>query len=101
MYWRPGCVYCASLRRRLRRTGLTYQEIDIWDDLKAASYVRSVNHGNETVPTVTVAGHPLTNPSAGQVLKLVQQEAAHLLPAPGTGERSRFWWPWRGGPMSG
>ncbi|MEU9069832.1 MULTISPECIES: mycoredoxin [Streptomyces] len=99
MYWRPGCPYCAMLRRQLRRTGLSYEPVDIWKDQSGASYVRSVNHGNETVPTVAVAGHPLTNPSARQVLEAVRRHAPHLLPEDAPADTARRWWrprwPWR------
>lgn len=37
-------------------------------DQDAAEYVRSVNGGHETVPTVVVDGHPLTNPDPALVL---------------------------------
>ena len=96
MYWRPGCPYCAILRMRLRRTGLSYEAVDIWKDENGAAYVRSVNNGNETVPTVTVAGHPLTNPGAREVLEAVRQHAPHLLPetTPDAGAR-RWRRPWR------
>jgi glutaredoxin-like protein len=90
VYWRPGCPYCLVLRRQLRRTGLDYQEINIWDDPHGAAFVRSVNGGDETVPTVAVAGHALTNPSAGQVLDLVRNHAPDLLPVAGPARRRRW-----------
>ncbi|MFC8274014.1 mycoredoxin [Streptomyces sp. NPDC057271] len=98
VYWRPGCPYCAVLRRRLRRAGLAYEAVDIWQDEKAAAFVRSVNSGNETVPTVAVAGHTLTNPSVRQVTDLIRQHAPHLLPSPAQSPdaRGRYrGWPWR------
>lgn len=66
----PGCPFCASLRHRLRRTGLAFEEINIRKDPAAASLVRSVAQGNETVPTVFVDGTALINPSAREVLRL-------------------------------
>ncbi|GAA3004449.1 mycoredoxin [Streptosporangium longisporum] len=74
VYWRPGCPYCMRLRTRLRLTGLRYSEVDIWKDPDAAAFVRSVADGNETVPTVTVAGRAMVNPSAGQVLTAARAE---------------------------
>ena len=41
--------------------------VDIWDDTEAAAFVRSVNDGNETVPTVVIDGKPHTNPAPSQV----------------------------------
>ena len=67
VYWRRGCPFCASLRRGLRRAGLPTTEVDIWADPTAAAFVRGHAGGNETVPTVDVAGTVLVNPSAHQV----------------------------------
>ena len=71
VYIRPGCPYCFTLRRGLRRAGLYFREINIWDDSDAAAFVRSVANGNETVPTVTVGEVSLVNPSAQRVHALV------------------------------
>lgn len=68
LYWRPGCAFCAILRRRLRRAGIALDEHDIWSDPVAAAFVRSVAGGNETVPTVVVDGVALVNPSSREVL---------------------------------
>ena len=63
VYWRPGCVFCARLRGRLgRRLGRKAVWVNIWQDEAGAAYVRSVNDGNETVPTVVIDGEPMTNP---------------------------------------
>lgn len=94
VYWRPGCPYCFSLRRGLERTGLPVQWHNIWDNDQDAAYVRSVNQGNETVPTVDVAGKPLTNPSSRHVLAEVRARAPHLLP-PEDGAPKLSWLPWR------
>lgn len=89
VYWRPGCPYCRSLRRALRGSGLVYREVDIWDDRSGAAHVRSVAGGNETVPTVDVAGHALVNPRLKQVLAAVGEHAPDLLPA--SQPRKRWW----------
>ncbi len=70
VYWRPGCPYCMSLRRGLRRAGLPTDEIDIWSQPTAASFVREHADGSETVPTVDVAGTVLVNPSARRVIEV-------------------------------
>jgi glutaredoxin-like protein len=80
VYWRPGCKYCMKLRMRLRFTRLQYVEVNIWRTVEAAAFVRSVADGNETVPTVTVAGKVLVNPSKRQLLEAVETYASHLLP---------------------
>ncbi|NLG20540.1 MAG: NrdH-redoxin, partial [Actinomycetales bacterium] len=36
--------------------------VNIWQDDEAAAFVRSVNDGNETVPTVVIDGEAHTNP---------------------------------------
>ncbi|WP_406407810.1 glutathione S-transferase N-terminal domain-containing protein [Streptomyces halstedii] len=80
VYWRPGCPYCMKLRLRLRFSGLTHTEVNIWRNPDAAAFVRSVADGNETVPTVAVAGHALVNPSKREVVRAVTEHAPHLLP---------------------
>ncbi|ROQ60213.1 glutaredoxin-like protein [Streptomyces sp. 840.1] len=78
VYWRPGCPYCMKLRLRLRFTKLEYTEVNIWRDPDAAAFVRSVADGNETVPTVTVGGKAMVNPSKRQVMAAAAR-------APGSG----------------
>ena len=70
VYSRPGCPYCFLLRRGLRRRGVAFTEIDIWQQPEAAAAVRAVADGNETVPTVQVAGRWLVNPRAADVQHL-------------------------------
>ncbi|GAC1311981.1 MAG: mycoredoxin [Acidimicrobiales bacterium] len=84
VYWRPGCGFCSSLRRRLHRAGLVVTEINIYDDADATRLVRSVAHGNETVPTVVIGTRALVNPRLEDVLAVVRADAPHLLPAVGT-----------------
>ena len=68
MFSTSWCGYCRRLRGDLERQGLTYSAVDIERDPVAAEYVRSVNGGNETVPTVLFPdGSAMTNPSATQV----------------------------------
>jgi glutaredoxin-like protein len=89
-YWRPGCPFCYVLRRGLRRVGLRLDEVDIWADPEAAAAVRGITGGDETVPTVVVAGHAMVNPSTRQVLAAVHRYAPQLVPAPDAGPRP--WW---------
>jgi len=79
VYWRPGCPYCAALRRGLRRAGLATTEVNIWSDPEAAGIVRSIAGGNETVPTVVVAGTGLVNPRVRAVLEAVHAVAPDLV----------------------
>lgn len=68
VYWRPGCLSCARLRLRLGSLGAKATWVDIWADAEAAAFVRDVNHGNETVPTVILAGgDAIANPDPARV----------------------------------
>lgn len=79
VYWRPGCTYCMKLRLQLRFTRLRYTKVNIWSDPEAAAFVRSVADGNETVPTVTVAGRAMVNPSKRRLMEAVGTYAPHAL----------------------
>ncbi|WP_081241004.1 glutaredoxin domain-containing protein [Streptomyces viridosporus] len=67
VFWRPGCTYCLQLRIRLGRSARQLHWVDIWRDPAGAAAVREANDGNETVPTVVVAGRPHTNPDPSWV----------------------------------
>ena len=67
IYHRPGCTYCIRMKAALGPLGKQATWVDIWEDDDAAEFVRSVNGGNETVPTVMINGRPNTNPSPGTV----------------------------------
>lgn len=71
VYWRPGCGFCSMLRAGLQRHGISFREVNIWDDPDAAAFVRSVARGNETVPTVTVGSVSLVNPSVDEIAELL------------------------------
>lgn len=86
VYWRPGCPYCAALRRDLRRRGIAATWRNIWTDQQARTYVRSVNAGNETVPTVRFGDQSLTNPSGAEVAALLGVEDK-----PAVRSRARMW----------
>lgn len=67
IYHRPGCTFCARLRLKLTGVKSRAHWVDIWADDDAAAYVRLVNDGNETVPTVVIDGVPHTNPDPSAV----------------------------------
>ncbi|MFE2506899.1 glutaredoxin domain-containing protein [Streptomyces naganishii] len=67
VFWRPGCAYCLRLRLRLGVNARRLHWVDIWRDAAGAALVREANDGNETVPTVFVAGRPHTNPDPAWV----------------------------------
>ncbi|MFF5110368.1 glutaredoxin family protein [Streptosporangium sp. NPDC000509] len=62
VYWRPGCRFCLRLRIRLGRHAYRMHWVDIWRDPEGAAAVRAATGGDETVPTVVVAGKPHVNP---------------------------------------
>lgn len=82
LYWRPGCLFCVRLRRGLRRRSIPLNEVNIWEDRVAGLTVRSLTGGDETVPTVTIAGAVLVNPTVRQVLVEIRLRAPGLLPGP-------------------
>lgn len=67
VFWRPGCKHCVRLRIRLGRNARQLHWVNIWRDPAGAAAVRAANDGNETVPTVVVAGRPHTNPDPAWV----------------------------------
>ena len=67
MYMRPGCPFTAKLRAKLALARIPYTKVDIWQDKDAAAVVRSVNNGNELVPTVQVGEVFLSNPSVREI----------------------------------
>jgi glutaredoxin len=62
IYWRAGCTFCIRLRFALGPAGRRAVWVNIHRDPAAAARVRSVNDGNETVPTVFVGDQAHTNP---------------------------------------
>ncbi len=68
MYSTPWCGYCIRLKHQLKREGISFTEINIAHDSKAARLVEQANGGNQTVPTVVLAdGTTFTNPSLRQI----------------------------------
>ncbi len=63
VYHRAGCLYCQRLAHSLGRLRADALWVDIWADADAAAYLRSVNDGCETVPTVVIDGVAHVNPS--------------------------------------
>lgn len=68
VYWRPGCQYCMRLRRSLGDRAGDVTWVNIWADDEAAAFVRSLNDGNEQVPTVVTGAHDRVDPTADAVV---------------------------------
>lgn len=77
VYWRPGCGFCAWLFRSLEKDGVPIRRINIWEDAVGAAFVRAHANGNETVPTVDIAGTVLVNPPARDVIRLAVDAGIH------------------------
>ena len=77
MYTTQWCAFCRRLKSQLARDGITMTEVDIERDPAAAQYVKNVNGGNQTVPTIVFPdGSVLVNPSAVQVKKRMAELTA-------------------------
>ncbi|MFE7583977.1 glutaredoxin domain-containing protein [Streptomyces gardneri] len=75
VYWRPGCAYCLRLRLRLGARARRAHWVDIWRDPEGAAEVRAATGGDETVPTVVVAGRAHVNPDPSWVRAQLTREA--------------------------
>jgi hypothetical protein len=51
------------------------EELNIWSDPSAAAFVRSVNGGDETVPTVVVGATAMRNPTPREVKRELERQA--------------------------
>lgn len=80
VYWRRGCPFCRRLLRWIDRTGVPTTRRDIWHDPDAAAELRKLTGGDETVPTVTIAGQALINPSPRRLRAAILAHAPTLLP---------------------
>ncbi|GAA1641434.1 mycoredoxin [Georgenia ruanii] len=70
MYSTTWCGYCRRLKSQLESEGIPYTEVNIEEDEASATFVESVNGGNQTVPTVVFPdGTAATNPSLAEVVK--------------------------------
>ena len=68
MFTTTWCGYCVRLKKLMQIEGISFAEVDIEADEKAADLVSNANGGNRTVPTLIFAdGTALTNPSIDQV----------------------------------
>lgn len=79
LYWRPGCPYCARLRKGLQRAGASVAEINIWDEPAGAAIVRAATGGDETVPALVAGAEVLVNPSTRRALEAISAYAPDLI----------------------
>ncbi len=88
-YWRPGCPFCMGLERSLNKMQIPLVKHNIWDNPADAAHVRSVADGNETVPTVTIGGTSMVNPSAKEVVAVANREFPGLIETTVDNDRKR------------
>ncbi len=70
VYGRPGCAGVYPVRTLLKNAEIKYTYIDIHQDDEARERVRSINAGNESVPTIVFSdGSTLTEPSSVELRK--------------------------------
>ena len=70
VYGRPGCPRVYPVRALLKNAEIEYTYIDIHQDDEAKERVRSINAGNESVPTIVFSdGSTLTEPSSAELRK--------------------------------
>jgi mycoredoxin len=70
VYGRPGCPRVPPVRTFLKNAEIEYIYIDIHQDAEARERVRSINAGNESVPTIVFSdGSTLTEPSSAALRK--------------------------------
>lgn len=79
VYWRPGCPYCNRLLRHFDKAAVNYRLHNIWEDDAARNFVKEHNHGNETVPTVALAGLITTNPDPATFIEGLRRDYPALL----------------------
>jgi mycoredoxin len=74
IYSTPWCGYCTRLKRQLEREGITFTDVDIEAEPEAEQFVKSLNGGHATVPTVVLSdGTVLRNPSLREVSARLSQ----------------------------
>ncbi|MGJ3239493.1 MAG: glutaredoxin domain-containing protein [Anaerolineae bacterium] len=68
MYGTPSCPMVPPMKGLLKQAQVTYEYINITQDSEAREHVRTINQGNESVPTfIFPDGSTLTEPSAGEM----------------------------------
>jgi mycoredoxin len=82
VFWRPGCGFCSAMRTALAQAGIDATWHNIWEDPEAASFVRSVAGGNETVPTVRIGQDVMVAPRARLVIDRLVETDPELVADP-------------------
>lgn len=73
VYGTAWCPDCRRARRVLEQLGRPYTYVNIEADERAASFVRKVNRGNQSVPTIVFPdGSILVEPSNAELQAKVE-----------------------------
>ncbi|MDD2857178.1 MAG: mycoredoxin [Candidatus Nanopelagicales bacterium] len=76
MYTTSWCGDCRRLKAELHRAGVSFREIDIEQEQSAAEFVKRVNDGNLSVPTLVFSdGSTMTEPSSRSVIQRLAELA--------------------------
>src|SRR5215216_3017754 len=68
VYGHPTCPNLGPVKGLLTQSKVKFEYIDIHQDDAAAARVRTINHGNESVPTLVFPdGSTLTEPTVGEL----------------------------------
>ena len=68
VYGHPTCPALGPVKGLLTHSKVKFDYIDIHQDSVAAARVRTINHGNESVPTLVFPdGSTLTEPTVGEL----------------------------------
>lgn len=80
VYTRPGCPMTGPVISVLEKAKVPYMRIDIYEDERAREFVRQVNRGNESVPTLRFPdGSTMTEPGPLELRSKLEQ-MGHRVP---------------------
>lgn len=81
LYGHPACPAVGPVRALLGQSKVEYNYVNIRQDSDAAATVRSINNGNESVPTLVFPdGSTLTEPSIGELKKKLETYGYQVSP---------------------
>lgn len=68
VYGHPTCPSLGPVKGLLKQSKVKFEYIDVHQDSDAATRVRAINNGNESVPTLVFPdGSTLTEPTVGEL----------------------------------
>ncbi len=76
VYGRPGCLFCAPLRLRLRLARIPFHAANIGRTRSPQTSWRTHDGGDELVPTVQIGSAVLSNPRVSDVRRALADRPA-------------------------